>query len=319
MLPRAAVEFYGLQQRVNATAAAEVGRLWRKMGDDFDASWARLSPAVLDVLVEAQRQVTDEALKYVPRVLAETDQPNRPHGRLNTRALVGVASDQRPLESLALGAVTEAKTAAGEGANTHAALAQGGNWLDLMTKLQVADAARQAVGVMTAVRPDLGGTVRVLNPPSCQRCAILAGRFYRWSTGFQRHPRCDCVNLPARQGRWAQAEGFITDPMDAFRNGEIRDLTRAQTKAIEDGADISRVVNARRGMSTTAQSKRAADLRMPGTVGPGQPDLLASLSHLPRATASGSAAIRLTPEDIYSVASDRAEAISLLRREGYIT
>ena len=319
MLPQAATEFYGLQARVNATAATEVGRLWRKMGDDFDTSWRRLSPATLDVLIEAQRQVTDAALDYVPKVLTEVDIPDEPRGRLLPNSLVGVASDGRPLESLAYGAVTEAKTAIGAGASTTEALALGGDWLDLMAKLQVADAARVAVGVMIASRPNVGGTVRVLNPPSCQRCASLAGRFYRWSTGFDRHPRCDCVNMPSKSAGWAKSEGFITDPMDAFRNGEIRDLTRAQIKAINDGADISRVVNARRGMSPAAQAKRAADLRKPGTVGAGQPNILGYLAGLPRATAPSSAAVRLTPEDIYRMAAgDRGEAISLLRSHGYI-
>lgn len=319
MLPQAATEFYGLQQRVNATAAAEVGRLWRKMGDDFDTSWRRLAPATLDVLVEAQTQVTKAALDYVPRVLAETDTPDRPHGRLVQNSLVGVASDGRSLESLVYGGVIQTKQAVAGGAPVGTALQQGGDWLDLMAKLQVADAARQAVGVMMAARPNLGGTVRVLNPPSCQRCAILAGRFYRWSQGFDRHPRCDCVNMPSQNAGWAKSEGFITDPMDAFRNGEIRDLTKAQTKAINDGADISQVVNARRGMSTTAKAKRAADLRRPGTVGPGQVDLLATLSHLPHATAASAAEVRLTPEAIYRQANgDRQEAIALLTHWGYI-
>lgn len=320
MLPQAATDFYGLQQRVNATAAAEVRRLWRKMGDDFDASWRRLAPATLDVLVTAQAEMTKAALDYVPRVLAETNLPDRPSGSLRQRSLVGVASDGRRLDTLVYGGVATTKQAVADGQSVPSALNAGGDWLDLMTKLQIADAARQAVGVMTASRRNLGGTVRVLSPPSCQRCAVLAGRFYRWSTGFDRHPRCDCVNLPSQSAGWAKSEGFLTDPMSAFRNGDIRDLTRAQTKAIEDGADIGRVVNARRGMSTASRAKRASDLRVPGTVGVGQPDLLGMLAGLPRATAASSAAVRLTPEDIYRVAgADRDKAIDLLRQWGYIT
>src|SRR5690348_18342012 len=58
----------------------------------------------------------------------------------------------------------------------------------------------RVTGVQTCALPIL------LNPPSCQRCAILAGRWYRWSQGFLRHPRCDCVNLPAERQAWAEAE-----------------------------------------------------------------------------------------------------------------
>jgi hypothetical protein len=225
MLPQAATDFYAKQQRVGTTAANEVRRAWRRMGDDFDASWRRVRPVALSVIAEAQSQMTLAAADYVPRVLDEVGIRDRPEGTFRPSSLVGMASDGRRLDTLTYSGVTEAKTAIRNGATTQQALDAGGKWLDLMTKLQVADAARQAVGVMTASRKNLGGTVRVLNPPSCQRCAILAGRFYRWSKGFDRHPRCDCVNMPAERKAWAEAEGFITDPMVAYRKGEIRDLT----------------------------------------------------------------------------------------------
>ena len=61
-----------------------------------------------------------------------------------------------------------------------------GSFDRLVTSL-VADAARGAESVSIATRPRVG-YVRYLSPPSCSRCAILAGRFYRWSTGFLRHP-----------------------------------------------------------------------------------------------------------------------------------
>ena len=331
MLPRAATDFYALQQRVNATASNEVARLWRRMGDDFDASWRRLGPQMLAVLVEAQQQMAREAIKYVPRVLAETGLADKPQGDFRPGSLVGVASDGRPLASLAYGGVIQAKQSIGDGSSTEAALANGGAWMDLMVKLQVADTARQAVGVMTASRKDLHGTVRVLNPPSCQRCAILAGRVYRWSTGFDRHPKCDCVNLPVRSAGWARAEGFVTDPMDAYRAGHIRDLTEAQKFAIDNGADITRVVNATRGMSTTATDRSlsarkihlaekkakfdaAAEARRQASIASGMPDLMAFAARLPRATNTA----LLTPEGIYRQAKDRDDAIRLLREWGYL-
>lgn len=325
MLPRAATEFYAKQQEVNEAASREALRAWRRMGENFDASWRRVAPTVLAVLTEAQSQNALAARDYVPRVLAETDVPDRPEGDFRPGSLVGRASDGRRLDTLAYGAVTEAKAAVAGGATTQQALDQGGNWLDLMAKLQVADVARQAVGIMTASRKNIGGTVRVLNPPSCQRCAILAGRFYRWSTGFQRHPRCDCVNTPVPSKAYAEAEGFVTDPMQTYRNGEIRDLTEAQRFAIDNGADIGQVVNATRGMSTTAtrrrvkgrsQERAAAPAR---GVLPGQPDLMAGIlgaqESLTRAPALG----MLTPEGIYRTARNRDDAIRMLRELGYIT
>lgn len=321
MLPTASTEFYALQQRVNQTAANEVRRLWGRMGDDFDSSWRRYGPPVLAVITEAQQVVAEAATEYVPNVLAETDVPDRPDADLRPGSLAGVASDGRRLDTLAYGAVTEAKTAIGAGASAAQALDSGAGFLDLMTKLQVADAARQAVGVMTASRKNLGGTVRVLNPPSCQRCAILAGRFYRWSKGFDRHPKCDCVNLPSRSLAWAEAEGFITDPMDAYRKGQIKDLTDAQGKALDEGADLGRVVNAYRGMSTTATTRNIKTSRLavePIGVQPGTPDLLGFLP--PEIRNRRPELTRLTPEGIYlRAAGNRDEAIRLLRAEGYLT
>jgi hypothetical protein len=322
MLPPAATEFYAVQQRVNAATVREVRRAWRRMGDDFDGSWRRHSPTILAALVEAQQQMTEKAAAYVPRVLKQTGIPDRPVADFRPESLVGMASDGRRLDTLAYGAVTETKTAVGNGADPQQALAAGGNWLDLMTKLQVADAARQAVGVMFTSRKNLGGYVRVLNPPSCQRCAILAGRFYRWSSGFQRHPRCDCVNMPSQNAGWAESEGFITDPMGAYKQGHIRDLTEAQKFMIDNGADIGKVVNATRGMSTTA-TRRA--IKFPrGTVAPAAPgtlDLLAPLRRAQQAQGTLPAAEGLlTPEGIYQQAGgDRDKAIALLRQWGYLT
>lgn len=321
MLPTASTEFYALQQRVNATTVNEVRRLWRRMGDDFDASWRRHGSGMLAVIVEAQKEVTKAAALYVPDVLEETGIPDRPEADFRPGSLVGSASDGRRLDTLAYGGVTHAKAAISEGATTAAALNGGGDWLELMAKLQVADAARQAVGVMTASRKNLGGTVRVLNPPSCQRCAILAGRWYRWSKGFDRHPKCDCVNQPVPSESYAKAEGFITDPMDAYRKGEIKDITQAQAFALDNGADIFQVVNATRGMSTTATRRavRTSSKLAPASargVQAGMPDLLGGINFAP---ATGPA-YRLTPEGIYREAKgDRDTAIRLLREWGYLT
>lgn len=323
MLPTAATEFYALQQRVNFTTRNELRRIWRRMGDDFDASWRRYGPAALAVLTEAQRVVSDEAARYVPRVMEQTDQPFEPLGEFRTESLVGRASDGRPLDTLAYGAVTEAKQAVEGGATAPQALDSGSRWLDLMAALQVADVARQAVGIQVASQRTESNYVRVLNPPSCQRCAILAGRVYRWSTGFQRHPRCDCTMMPARNTEWAKSEGFITSPRDAYEQGHIKDLTQAQVKAIEDGADIGKVVNAYKGVSTTATRSRTIVKRAPkGEVLPGRDDLLAFIPNEVRFRSSTTPLQQNypTPEGIYQIADgDHERAVSMLREWGYIT
>ncbi|HET8538115.1 MAG TPA: hypothetical protein VFL73_13150, partial [Solirubrobacteraceae bacterium] len=104
---------------------------------------------------------------------------------------------------------------------------------DRLVATLVQDAGRTASAVDLATRPAVTGYVRVLSGSSCARCAILAGRVYRYSQGFQRHPQCDCTMQPTTMhlGR-----GYTTDPEEAFRQGRIRGLSRADTRAINEGA-----------------------------------------------------------------------------------
>lgn len=160
--------------------------------------------------------------------------------------------------------------------------------LTRMALTEMSDTARVATGVELATRPTLTGYIRYLNPPSCARCAILAGRVYRWSEVFDRHDNCDC-DMIAVENRDDMPDDAITDPMDAFNQGLIYDLSKADTQAIEDGADIGRIVNVR---------KQAAGLRSAGRV----------------VQRNG----KMMPEAIYQLASDRAEAIELLLKFGFI-
>jgi hypothetical protein len=138
-----------------------------------------------------------------------------------------------------------------------------GPQFDRIVATLVNDAGRSAMGAFTTSRTREYGNIRVLTPPSCSRCAILAGRFYRWSEGFQRHPRCDCTMTPGT------SSAALPDPNGAFERGEITDLTQAQTQAINDGADISQVVNSRRGMSTANFAGRRVQITTEGTTSRG--------------------------------------------------
>jgi len=328
--PAAAREFYAVQQRLTAVTKAEVRRLWnRHMGDDFDGSWRRISPAILAVIAEGQAQAALAAQRLTPVILDELRIPDRPEGELVPDSLVGVASDGRGLDTLAQQSVALSKLSITRGSETGAALDEGGAWLTLMAGMQVADVARLAMGIGTASRKDVGGNVRVLNLPVCQRCAILGGRFYRWSTGFDRHPGDDCTMMPVRSAEFAADNDLTLNPQAAYRAGQIKDLTEAQIKALEAGADLSDVVNAYRGMSTTATkrglsarqlhmrekaAKEAAEGRA-ASLAAGHPDLLAFARNARQSTTTA----RLTPEGIYQAAGDdRDEAIRLLRQWGYI-
>lgn len=155
---------------------------------------------------------------------------------------------------------------------------------DRLVDSLVTDAARAAESVAVAVRPDIYH-VRYVSPPCCARCAILAGRVYRWSDGFERHPGCDCSMIPT-----TVAAPYAQSPEDLVEQGLVRGLSKADLRALEDGADLGRVVNVR---------SRSAGLLEAG-----------------HALTRGG---RPTPAGIYRMASDRDDAVRLLARYGYIT
>lgn len=156
---------------------------------------------------------------------------------------------------------------------------------DRLVESVVQDAGRAAESVAVATR-DRVGWVRHLTLPSCERCAVLAGKFYRWSDGFLRHPGCDCTMVPVADND----ASMVYDVAELAAQGQITGLSKADIRAINDGADFGQVANVKR---------RAAGLLEAG-----------------HALTRGG---RPTPAGIYRLASDQAQAIALLRRYRYIT
>lgn len=341
--PTSATEQYRSQQARAALATNELTGIWRsRFGSSFEASWRTSGALLVAVLTEAQRKAAESAAAYVPDLLAETGQPQS-SVRINPAAFAGVASDGRPLDSLVYQSVVATGTAYNAGATVPEALAVGERFLSLVATLQVQDAGRAATSTSLASNKRLFGYTRFLNPPSCQRCAVLAGRTYRYSRGFQRHPKCDCIMLPVQSSEWAKAEGFVMDPTEQLDS--IRDLTKAQRQAIADGADLSQVVNAKRGMWSAAERlpRGAVDAQRrlygaeltftdTGTTSRalyGGREIARSgqrvvertgrrQGYVADQTVSRAVAARPTPESIYRIARDRDDAIRLLKRFGYI-
>src|SRR6185437_3091389 len=100
---------------------------------------------------------------------------------------------------LLYGPVISTKEYIGGGMATETAMVAGRKSLETIMRTMIADAGRQAAGVDTAARRGTG-YVRMLNPPSCSRCVVLTGKFFRYNQGFLRHPRCDCVQIASRLG-----------------------------------------------------------------------------------------------------------------------
>lgn len=304
--PDAAVEHYLRQQRLAGAAIAGARSTWARLNPDLlDTSWSRFGPRLFALTVGIQTAAANDGVAYVPRVLDELEIDAPPAGRVATGRFVGVASDGRPLASLLQEPIIATKSLIGSGASTTEAMAGGWSVLERIIATQIADAGRAAVSVGIASRHRVGW-VRMLSTPSCKRCAVLAGRFYRWNEGFDRHPRCDCRHIPATEN---VAGDFTTDPRKAIEAGQVTGLSKADTKAIvEAGADPAQVINAtRKGAAvTTAGGLKAT------TSGTTRRGLAGK-----RLRASGEK-VRLRPEAIYQQAATRDEAINLLRRHGYL-
>lgn len=324
-LPTSAEEYQaGQRARIAATLAA-VNRQWRRMGPEFDASWRMIRPRVTQIVAAAQVDVTDPASGYVSRVLRETgqDRADDPFVDVDASPLVGFAGDGRRVSTLLDGAPARAKLAVAKGATSRQALQSGGQWLNLATGTALSDAGRQAEVLHTAARP-VGGYVRMLSPPSCSRCAVLAGKWFRKNQGFARHPGCDCRHIPASEG---VAGDLRLNANDYFESLPVEEQERVFTKAgagvIREGADPSQVVNTRRGMTTAQQNPRGwiPKGRQVPVDRYGQRVFVTTEGTTKHGLASrkstGRRGERLMPESIVQIAEDRQDLVRLLKLHGY--
>lgn len=301
-LPRAAASHYLEQQDIAAAAVGDVGDLWRRMGDDFEASWHPIAGDVFATVLQAQGLAAASGVRYVPDVLDEQGIDATSVARVNPARFQGGTRDGRPAETLLHGAVYKAKQEMLTGVGTQQALATAGLWLQDVVLDVVRDADRQAVAAAMTTTPAASGWVRMLNPPSCKFCITLAGKFFRWNQGFQSHPDCDCRHIPGQESTAAE---FRVDPYAYFRGLPTAEQDRLfgknDAQAIRDGGDIYRVVNTRsRGLADDAL-KSSGDRR----------------GWQSRRWDTPS---KMTVDDVYRAAgSDRARAVRLLEENGFIT
>lgn len=201
---------------------------------------------------------------------------------------------------------------------------------------EVQDAGRSASQVEFVARPDWQNYVRMLNPPSCARCAVLAGRIYRDLDAFDRHPRCDCVMIPVQNWQAAHDMGLVSSAQDLIDKGQLGThrtledgskkfepgLSKADMQSLHDGADIGEVVNARRaGLRAPAGVTNAITTDLFGR------RVKATLNGTTRRAAwrraNPTRLVRLRPEAIYEIVdreygSERDQATRLLKLYGYI-
>lgn len=257
---------------------------------------------------------------------------------LAAEAFAGTDGSHRPVLGQAYafagqvgGAVEGARV---QGGDTSVALAEAweraGASLMLATQTIISDTARSAKSVAMLERNT--GWVRVLTPPSCSRCAVLAGKYFKSAmANFPRHPGCDCTQMPVADRDSFEFRAAFTGPGDYFesldRAEQDKIFTKAGAQAIRDGADINQVVNARRGMKTvTDKFGYRTSVTDEGTTKRGWASKYLREGYnakLQKTRGSRYRRVnrpRLSPEAIYNMADgDRDIALNLLHKNGYFT
>ncbi|MEU8619933.1 hypothetical protein [Streptomyces sp. NPDC048623] len=311
-------------QSITRGVVEAVQALWRDVTPDriLSAMSGETGRAILAAVTAGQITAAAGAQAFVTASVLAQGAAAGPVGLLAPGALAGVAADARPLATLLyVPAISTAQALAG-GASAEAASLVGLNQMALLVSTTVADTARAATSVAMAAEPRCVSYVRVVRLPACARCIILAGRTYSYSTGFRRHPRCDCGMEPMTDAEWRASKS----PEELFAEMSPEDqrkrLGAAGVKALEAGADLGQLVNARRGMAMATTSRGPMRVTTEGTTkrGIGGKALRSGFEKESGKRYMRAKEARLMPETIFKLAGDsREHQIAMLRKHGYIT
>lgn len=311
----------------------------QKIKQNLDpATWFERYADVYELIVAmAQAELVILAGASVDEQLLEQGYSGPASLTVNPTGFVGSTGDGRPVMGLAYAAATAVEEQLAASEAVPLAIAWQAAWprLLLSTQTALSDTSRVAKQVQMTARPGTGW-IRMVRPPCCARCAILAGkRAASPKVGFKRHPGCDCDAVPINNYRSRFTDPKVKDAVFDVREyffslsdtEQDRIFTKAGAQAIRDGADPAQVVNARRGMTTAVDRfGQTVKVTTEGTTKRGwASDYLrqsygAQLRKQPGSRYMRSDRLRLMPEEIYKIAGDDADmALNLLHKNGYLT
>lgn len=315
-------------EQVSSTIRAvveQVQMIWRGLspesveGDLEGAAGAAIVAAVAD----GQFTVADAAQAYVAAQMVAQGGSAVAQAALIASGFAGIAPGGGSLETLLFLPAIGVRRRLAAGMPPQEAMIGGLVDMARYVSTTVADTARSAEQVGMAANSNCVAYVRIVQLPACSRCIILSGQMYTRSEGFLRHPSCDCATLPLRSAEWPE----VPTPQQLFERMSPSEqsctFTVAGAQAISSGADVGQVVNARRGMSTAHVFGHDLQVTSEGTTRRG---LYGSqlrraggrFARVPGQRYSRAATPRLLPEEIFRIADDRSEQLSLLRRYGYL-
>lgn len=315
---------YTQVQTIARGVVGAVQGLWGDVSADriLSAMQGQTGRLILNAVIAGQLSAAQGAQAFVTGAMLAQGAGVEAVTTLNPGSLAGIAMDGRPLATLLyLPAITTAQGLQ-IGMSPELAMARGLAQMSMLVASTVTDTARTGTSVAMTAEPRCYGYVRVVKAPACSRCIILAGRQYTHSQGFKRHPKCDCGMEPMSQREWHE-RADTQSPDELFKSMSPEERRKrfgiAGAEALEQGADMSQVVNARRGMTTTTTGKKVTS---EGTTkrGIGGKALDSGFQTAPGEKRARAREARLMPEQILKQADGNRELqIALLRKHGYIS
>lgn len=324
------ITYYTAQQRILRTAIDQAQAAWAQLpaGTASQQAWAEdVRPAVVAAIEQAQTESAVLAPLYVARTLAAAGAVSAPLAVLVAGAWAwawaGYATTGLPLAVLADFAYAYYRRAALLDVPPSEARMLGLRRLLRYVATETADAGRLATTAAAIVEPESAGYERIVHLPACGRCIQLAGRLYRYSTGFLRHPNCDCSMRPVTRAQWRtrrldNTPRALVNRMSAAEQDKA--FGKGDAAAIRAGSDISRVVNARRaGAVYTAggheYTHEAVTVRGLCEALAGQ---LGGVAKRRGGRYRSTGVARPTAAQLVNTASDRTQLIEQLHRFGYL-
>ncbi|MGW5741574.1 VG15 protein [Amycolatopsis sp. NPDC003861] len=321
LAPTRGIDHLDATQVIVRRQVEQVQRAWRGLDPGgLRASFAAgVAPVLISAISTGQIDAAALATPYVADVLADEHASTQPPAVVPS-AFAGVTTTGLPLAALADLLFVRLLADIGAGMSTTDALLTGLRRALTYTATEITDAGRTATQTQLIADTRVAGYERVVKLPACDRCIILTGRLYRYSQGFRRHPRCDCTMTPVTRQQWRDAN-LDNHPRALFDSMTAREQNSrfgaGNAAAIRAGADLSQVVNARKGampvagrwITTQGTSSRGLAGTRLGQLR-AQPGHRYRMSQLSRPTAG-----QVITD--FSGAS-RPELIAALRRYGYL-
>lgn len=219
---------------------------------DIDEWIEKRSHLVIAALANAQTKNAVLIDKTMNMSLMANGWQDTPIGLLAPEAFAGQLPNGAGLELIPNAVARRVREDLALGKSPYVAWRNGNKLLSKIVLTSLIDTQRAARAIAGLARPRTM-YMRMATIPCCARCAVLAGKKGFWEKPFQRHPLCDCDQIPIPMDKDVEFTGPEFSAAEYFESlpekEQDRIFTVAGAQAIREGADIAQVVNSRQGMT----------------------------------------------------------------------